>query len=175
VPFRLGLTRLRSGLPWKTYGRGRSPAFIQPSFLEAAGALAKRLVELAPDGLNKVTFANSGAEAVEAAFKLCRASTGRQYILSHTQQLPWQDAGSAFCYGNKGYQEGFGAPTKGFYHIPYGDLAALAEFLQEMGQETAAFIVEPIQGEGGHCGASPGLSTRGTGFVCPIRCFNYLR
>lgn len=111
--------------------------------------LAKRLVELAPDGLNKVTFANSGAEAVEAAFKLCRASTGRQYILSTRNSFHGKTLGALSATGNKGYQEGFGAPTKGFYHIPYGDLAALAEFLQEMGQETAAFIVEPIQGEGG--------------------------
>lgn len=127
----------------------QEPSFIQPSFLEAAGALAKRLVELAPDGLNKVTFANSGAEAVEAAVKLCRASTGRQYILSTRNSFHGKTLGALSATGNKGYQEGFGAPTKGFYHIPYGDLAALAEFLQEMGQETAAFIVEPIQGEGG--------------------------
>src|SRR5688572_24643983 len=43
------------------------PSFVQPSLLDAAGRLAERLVEIAPEGLCRVTFANSGAEAVEAA------------------------------------------------------------------------------------------------------------
>jgi len=58
------------------------PNFVQPSFLDAAGELARRLVELAPPGLRYVTFTNSGAEAVEAALKLCRSATGRQGILA---------------------------------------------------------------------------------------------
>ncbi|HAI52288.1 MAG TPA: aminotransferase III, partial [Firmicutes bacterium] len=47
----------------------QEPSFIQPSLLEAAGELAARLIALAPSGFQYVTFANSGAEAVEAAFK----------------------------------------------------------------------------------------------------------
>lgn len=43
------------------------PSFVQPSLLTPAGELAKRLIEIAPPGMAKVTFANSGAEAVEAA------------------------------------------------------------------------------------------------------------
>ncbi|HCX77826.1 MAG TPA: putrescine aminotransferase, partial [Firmicutes bacterium] len=46
-----------------------------------AAALARRLLELAPDNLQYVTFTNSGAETVEAAIKACRAATGRMTII----------------------------------------------------------------------------------------------
>jgi 4-aminobutyrate aminotransferase-like enzyme len=51
------------------------PSFVQPSFLNAAGELAKRLLAIAPPGMAYVTFGNSGAEAIEAAIKLCRSTT----------------------------------------------------------------------------------------------------
>ena len=63
------------------------PGFAQPSALGPATALARRLIELAPPGLEHVTFANSGAEAVEAAIKMCRAATGRPVILSARSRL----------------------------------------------------------------------------------------
>lgn len=127
----------------------QEPSFVQPSLLEAAGDLAARLVEIAPQGLKQVTFANSGAEAVEAAFKLCRAKTGKHMILSTKNSFHGKTLGALSATGNKGYQEVFGAPLPGFHHIQYGDLAALASYLKEYAGETAAFIVEPIQGEGG--------------------------
>lgn len=125
------------------------PSFIQPSMLEAAGELAKRLIELAPEGLGKVTFANSGAEAVEAAFKLCRAKTGKMTILSTKNSFHGKTLGALSATGNRNYQEAFGAPLANFHHIPYGDLPALEAYLEEFSTETAAFILEPIQGEGG--------------------------
>lgn len=127
----------------------QEPSFIQPSLLEAGGDLARRLVEIAPVGLDKVTFANSGAEAVEAAFKLCRAKTGKKWILSTTNSFHGKTLGALSATGNEDYQTAFGAPIPGFNHIPYGNLAALEDYLVEHGDETAAFIVEPIQGEGG--------------------------
>jgi len=127
----------------------QEPSFIQPSLLEAAGALAARLVELAPPGLKYVTFANSGAEAVEAAFKLVRAKTGRPVILSTRNSFHGKTLGALSATGNAGYQRAFGAPVPGFRHIPYGDAAALEAYLEEHAADTAAFIVEPIQGEGG--------------------------
>lgn len=127
----------------------QEPSFIQPSLLEAAGDLAAKLIEVAPPGLKQVTFANSGAEAVEAAFKLCRAKTGKNTILSTKNSFHGKTLGALSATGNKGYQEVFGAPVPGFRHIPYGDLEALKTYLAEYAQETAAFIVEPIQGEGG--------------------------
>lgn len=132
-----------------TLESSQEPSFIQPSLLEAAGALAARLVEIAPAGLKQVTFANSGAEAVEAAFKLSRAKTGKLTILSTKNSFHGKTLGALSATGNTGYQEVFGAPVHGFRHIPYGDLEALQAYLVDYADETAAFIVEPIQGEGG--------------------------
>ncbi|WP_461359376.1 aminotransferase class III-fold pyridoxal phosphate-dependent enzyme [Candidatus Darwinibacter acetoxidans] len=127
----------------------QEPSFIQPSLLEAAGELAARLIALAPSGFQYVTFANSGAEAVEAAFKLVRAKTGKPVILSTRNSFHGKTLGALSATGNENYQSAFGAPVPGFRHIPYGDLAALESYLAEHAGDTAAFIVEPIQGEGG--------------------------
>lgn len=127
----------------------QEPSFIQPSLLEAAGELAARLIALAPSGFQYVTFANSGAEAVEAAFKLVRAKTGKPVILSTRNSFHGKTLGALSATGNENYQSAFGAPVPGFHHIPYGDLEALESYLAEHAGDTAAFIVEPIQGEGG--------------------------
>lgn len=132
------------------------PGFAQPSALTPAANLARRLVELAPQGLEHVTFTNSGAEAVEAAVKMCRSATGRMIILSTHQSFHGKTLGALSATGNPAYQEGFGAPAPGFLRIPYGDSSALERFFQEHAQETAAFIVEPIQGEGGVVVPPPG-------------------
>ena len=134
----------------------QEPSFVQPSLLEASGQLAAALVKVAPAGLKYVTFANSGAEAVEAAFKLCRAKTGKRVILSTHNSFHGKTLGALSATGNEHYQKAFGAPTEGFSHIPYGDVDALERYLREASQETAAFIVEPIQGEGGIVEPPPG-------------------
>ncbi len=127
----------------------QEPSFILPSLLEAAGELGARLIKIAPPGLKHVTFSNSGAEAVEASFKLCRARTGKLTILSTTNSFHGKTLGALSATGNPNYQKVFGAPVGGFRQIPYGDVAALEQYLVEFCQGTAAFIVEPIQGEGG--------------------------
>lgn len=125
------------------------PSFIQPSALNAAGELARKLVEIAPEGIKYVTFTNSGAEAVEAAFKLCRAATGRLGILSTENSFHGKTLGALSATGRKSYQKAFGAPVEGFDFIPYGDIDALEKKFAEKGEKYAAFIIEPIQGEGG--------------------------
>lgn len=125
------------------------PVFVQPSSLGAAGELAERLLELAPAGLERVTFANSGAEAIEAAIKLVRAASGRPGILSAQDGFHGKTLGALSATARRVYQEPFFAPLPGFESVPYGDLDALERALAERGRELAAFIVEPIQGEGG--------------------------
>src|SRR5205823_9049573 len=98
------------------------PSFVQPSLLDAAGQLAARLVEIAPAGLCRVTFANSGAEAVEAAIKLCRAATRRPGILSTHGSFHGKTLGALSATGNADYQRDFGAPAAGFDRVPYGDV-----------------------------------------------------
>jgi acetylornithine/succinyldiaminopimelate/putrescine aminotransferase/predicted amino acid dehydrogenase len=125
------------------------PSFVQPSALEAAGDLAETLVSLAPEGLKYVWYANSGTEAVEAAIKLVRARTGRMGIVSTSNSFHGKTLGALSATNRESYQKAFGAPLPGYYKVPYGDVAALEAFFAEKGSEIAAFIMEPIQGEGG--------------------------
>jgi acetylornithine/succinyldiaminopimelate/putrescine aminotransferase len=123
------------------------PSLVQPSYLEAAGELAERLIALAPPGMAYVTFANSGAEAVEAAIKLARSTTGRMGVLAARNGFHGKTLGALSATDKRKYQQPFGAPVPGFHYVPYGDAEALAEALAD--RAYAAFLVEPIQGEGG--------------------------
>ena len=136
--------------------RAGEPSFVQPSFLEAAGELARRLIAVAPPGLRYVTFANSGAEAVEAAIKLARAATGRQRILSTENAFHGKTLGALSATHRSTYQDAFFAPVEGFDRVPYGDAEALERALAARPGEYAAFLVEPIQGEGGIVVPPPG-------------------
>lgn len=125
------------------------PSFIQPSFLDAAGKLAKLLISVSPENLRYVTFTNSGAEATEAAVKMCRSATGRKGILSTIKGFHGKTLGALSATGNSSYQKEFGAPIEGFFHIPFGNSEALESMLSQNPDYFAAFFVEPIQGEGG--------------------------
>lgn len=131
------------------FHNSKEPSFIQPSALDAAGELAKRLIEIVPQGLRFVTFTNSGAETVEAAIKLCRASTGRIGILAAENGFHGKTLGALSATGKASYQKAFGAPVKGFNFVKYGDIEALETEFKKNPDFYAAFIVEPIQGEGG--------------------------
>ncbi len=129
--------------------RASLATLVQPSLLDAAGRLAKRLVELAPPGLRYVTFANSGAEANEAAIKLVRSATGRLGVVSADSGFHGKTLGALSATGRATHQRAFGAPAPGFTRVPYGDLPALAAALERGARDVAAVMLEPIQGEGG--------------------------
>ncbi len=129
--------------------RSGEPSFVQPALLDAAGELAERLLAIGPSNLRYVTFANSGAETIEACIKLCRIATGRMGILSANNSFHGKTLGALSATGNSYYQEGFGAPSSDFHTIPYGDVEALRRELAARPGHYAAFLVEPIQGEGG--------------------------
>jgi acetylornithine/succinyldiaminopimelate/putrescine aminotransferase len=130
------------------------PSFVQPSYLVAAGQLAKRLVSIAPAGYAYATFTNSGAEAVEAAIKLCIAHTKRKCILSTVNGFHGKTLAALSATGRSKYQRDFNAPVDGYAYVPYGDLGALERALVD--KRYAAFLVEPIQGEGGIIEPPPG-------------------
>jgi acetylornithine/N-succinyldiaminopimelate aminotransferase len=114
-------------------------------------ALAERLVDLV-GGDAKVFFCNSGAEANETAFKLSRR-TGRVKIVSTDGAFHGRTMGSLALTGKPLLREPF-APLPGeVTFVPYGDTAALEAAVDG---ETAAFILEPIQGEVGVRPAPPG-------------------
>lgn len=125
------------------------PSFVQPSYLNAAGELARRLIELTDGALDYVTFTNSGTEATEAALKLVRAATGRLRILATNNSFHGKTLGALSTTGRSSYQDAFGVPFEGFDFVRYGDLGVIEEALQARPDEYAAIILEPIQGEGG--------------------------
>jgi putrescine aminotransferase len=125
----------------------QAPGFAQSAINPLAAALAEQLVSLAPPGLEMVFFANSGTEAVEAGLKLARAATGRPGLLHCERSFHGKSLGSLSVTGNPTYQRPFAPLLSDCQTIPFGDLEALEHALHT--RRFAAFIVEPIQGEGG--------------------------
>ncbi|MGG7568364.1 aminotransferase class III-fold pyridoxal phosphate-dependent enzyme [Rhodovulum sp. DZ06] len=137
---------------WDRLGDARDaqlPSLVQPLRPVEAERLAERLVALAPGDISYCTLANSGAEAVEAAIKLARVRTGRDGILSTSNSFHGKTLGALSATGKPMYQVDFAAPAPGFDTVPFGDAAALDAALTARAGEIAAFIVEPVQGEGG--------------------------
>jgi putrescine aminotransferase len=127
--------------------REQAPGFTPTAVNPYATALAERLICLAPTGLEMVFFTNSGTESVEAAIKLARAATGRSGLLSCDGSFHGKTLGSLSLTGNSSYQRPFRPLLGDCEAIPYGDYEALERTLAS--RRFAAFIVEPIQGEGG--------------------------
>jgi ornithine--oxo-acid transaminase len=111
-----------------------------------SGVLAEQLLARAPDSVAAMVPANTGAEAVEAAMKIARASTGRTRILYAEHAFHGLTLGSLSLNGNAEFREGFGPLLPGCEAVPFGDEQALERELQ--GGDVAAFVVEPVQGKG---------------------------
>jgi len=128
------------------------------------GELAKTLAALAPgSGDKRVFFTNSGAESVEAAFKLARYHTGRQHMIAFFGAFHGRTMGALSLTGSKVVQRrGFAPLIPMVSHVDYPNSYRSAESLDSLNQledlfkrtvapqEVAAIIVEPIQGEGGY-------------------------
>lgn len=106
----------------------------------------QRLVSLMPDGLTRVYLANSGAEAIEAAIKFARLSTGRPNIVATVRAFHGRTFGALSATYEPKYREPFQPLVPGFTHVPYNNLEAASAAVDE---HTAAILVEPVQGEGG--------------------------
>ncbi len=135
-------------------------------------ALAEKLAALAPiAGPRRVYFANSGAEAVEAAFKMARYHSGREKMIAFFGGFHGRTMGALSLTGSKNVQKkGFGTLVPGVTHIPYAYCYRCAyhqepatchvecvKVVEETlikhilpAEEVAAIVVEPIQGEGGY-------------------------
>lgn len=103
-------------------------------------------------GFDRVFFCNSGAESVEAAIKLARKHAYNEHgsqkheILTFSKSFHGRTYGGLTATAQPALQEGFGPMPAGFVHAPFGDLKAARDLT---GPQTAAILVEPIQGEGG--------------------------
>ncbi len=128
--------------------------FYLPIYAETC----RRLDQIAPmSGPTRSFLTNSGTEAVEAAIKLARNHTGRQYLVSFLGSFHGRSYGSVSLTASKAtYHEGFGPLLPGVLHAPYGDPAGMGYFQDVLFKrlvkphEVAAVVVEPILGEGGY-------------------------
>jgi [amino-group carrier protein]-gamma-(L-lysyl/L-ornithyl)-L-glutamate aminotransferase len=123
-------------------------------FLEALGALL-------PPPLTRISFGNSGAEAVEAGLKYARVATGRTGIVATHRAYHGRTFGALAVTSDAKYRDPYAPMLEGVRHVPFDDLDALEQALDD---SVAAVIVEPIQGEGGvrvpHQGYLKGIRER---------------
>ncbi len=108
--------------------------------------LMDKLISIAPPGLQRVYLCNSGTEAVEAAFKFAWVKTGRREVVAAMRGFHGRTMGALSATWEKKYREPFEPLVSGFRHIAYNDLAALDAAVTD---QTAAVILEVVQGEGG--------------------------
>jgi ornithine--oxo-acid transaminase len=121
------------------------PNLVQMDVSVLAGLLAEHLLAFAPY-MEKVFFANSGTETVEAAIKFARSATGRPGILFCDHAFHGLTYGALSLNGDRTFRDGFGPLLPGAAEVPFNDLTALESALRT--RDIAAFIVEPIQGKG---------------------------
>ncbi len=114
---------------------------------------AEAVASVTPKGLDRVLFVNSGAEANEAALKVAIRATGRKKVLSALNSFHGRTAGSLAATGQTKYQDTFQPlmNLENFKYYTYGDAESVKNMIDK---DTAAFIVEPVQGEGGVRSAS---------------------
>lgn len=115
-------------------------------FNKQTADLAAKLAEIAPEGLEFSFFCNSGTEAVEAALKFARKHTGRSKIVSTHNSFHGKTLGALSVMGREKYRKPYEPLLPGVEFVDYGDSDQARAAIDS---ETAAFIVEPIQGEGG--------------------------
>ncbi len=128
-----------------------SNLFVQPLQEQLSSQLAEA------SGLDLVFFANSGAEANEAAIKLSRKATKRTKIVTCLQSFHGRTFATMSATGQDKVKEGYGGMLETFEYIPFNDCEALKASVDG---ETAAVMLEIVQGEGGvHCATEAFLRT----------------
>ena len=121
--------------------------YVQASYPHAARtALYEQLADVAPVDVDNVWLCNSGTEANEAALKFARHATGRSKIIATKRGFHGRTMGSLAATWKDKYKKGFGPLAQDFEFVEYGDSEAMAEAVDD---DTAAVIIEPLQGEGG--------------------------
>jgi ornithine--oxo-acid transaminase len=121
------------------------PNLVQMDVSPLAGILAERLLARVPY-LDKVFFANSGTESVEAAIKFARAATGRPGIAHCSHAFHGLTYGALSMNGDTIFRKGFEGFLTDCAEVPFNDLTALEDVLKS--KKIAGFFVEPIQGKG---------------------------
>ncbi|APX97373.1 aspartate aminotransferase family protein [Natronorubrum daqingense] len=121
--------------------------FVDSSFpVQSRADAYAAFVASTPDGLEQAWFCNSGTESNEAALKFARSATGNSKIIAATRSFHGRTMGSLAATWKDKYKEPYEPLVGDIEFVPYGDSEELAEAVDD---ETAAVILEPIQGEGG--------------------------
>jgi acetylornithine/LysW-gamma-L-lysine aminotransferase len=115
-------------------------------------ALMEELTHHTPGDLKRVFLCNSGAESIEAAIKFARFFTGRTDVVAAMRGFHGRTMGALSATWNSKYRDPFLPLVPGFHHVPFNNLAAMENALTD---QTAAVIIEVIQGEGGVHPADP--------------------
>lgn len=116
-------------------------------------ALLQRLTEVAPPGLERAFLCNSGTEALEAALKFARGHTKRGGLVAAKRAFHGRTMGALALTHKEEYRAPFAPLLPGVEHVPFGDVEALK---QAVTRETAAVVLEPVQGEAGVFVPPPG-------------------
>ncbi len=124
----------------------RIPMSSRTFFNEPLADLAEALAKIAPGDLKYSFFSNSGTEAVEAALKIARVATGKTRFVCTVGGYHGKSMGSLSATGREVFRKPFDPLVPGFVHVPFNDAAAIERAIDS---DTAAVIVEPVQGEGG--------------------------
>ena len=113
---------------------------------EQRARLQAQLVAQLPAGLDRLFLCNSGAEAVEGALKFARLSTGRTQFVAAMRGFHGRSYGALSATYKKQYRQPFAPLVPGFRHVPFDNVERLE---QAVNDETAAVLLEVVQGEGG--------------------------
>jgi acetylornithine/succinyldiaminopimelate/putrescine aminotransferase len=107
--------------------------------------LAEALVSTLPAPINNVYFVNSGSEAIEGAMKLAKRATGRAEIISCFNAYHGSSQGALSIMGSEYFKQAYRPLLPGIRHIHYGSFSCL----EKITQQTAAVVIETVQGEAG--------------------------
>jgi acetylornithine/LysW-gamma-L-lysine aminotransferase len=108
--------------------------------------LLQKLVEISPQGLNRVFLCNSGAESIEAALKFARLHSGRTNFISAMRGFHGRTMGAVSATYTPKYREAFQPLVPGFSYVPYNKVDKIDAAIDD---NTAAVLLELVQGEGG--------------------------
>lgn len=108
--------------------------------------LISLMQDILPKNLTRVFFANSGAEANDAAIKLARKATGKLNIISTEKSFHGRTISTVSATGQNSHRSRFNPLIPNHIFVPYNDIEAIEKVIRN---DVAAVIVEPIQGEGG--------------------------
>ena len=113
---------------------------------DARAEFVSKIINVVPKGLDMVFMSNSGSESVESAIKIARRHTGRHEIIAMMRSYHGKTLGALSATWDSKYRSPFGPLLPEFKFVPYGRAERVKEAIND---NTAAVIVEPIQGEGG--------------------------